>query len=281
MLTASFIVAKGMTEDLERALWARGILDWELAREHAVEVGEILGTLRANKLLETLAQARTARDKGDAAWFHAHWPKEHLWRLWRGWCEPAQCGLLDIETTGLTAGFDQVTVIGLVCGDAKAAYVAGAPQDGHEPLDRFPERLRQLRLLGTFNGVNFDLPFLEKHFRGINLKFDLPHIDWMLPGRQAGLTGGLKDMEKQLGIGREADIKDVRGNIAVQLWAQWKQQGDLAAYRRLTTYCIADCANLRPFADAVYDRLWAKAYGQHARQVDFAAIKGQQQSIFG
>ncbi len=282
MLTASFIAAKGMTEELERLLWAKGIATWALAREHAAEVHEALGGQRAARLLDHLAAAEAARGRGDGAWFAAHWPAEHAWRLWRGWCDddPAQIGLLDIETTGLTAGIDQVTVAGLVCGPRARAFVAGAPQEGHEPLDRFPEAVRGLRLLATFNGGNFDLPFLERHFRAVNLRFDLPHIDWMPPARAAGLSGGLKDMERQLGLARADEIKDVRGLGAIQLWATWRSQGDLAAYRRLTSYCLADCANLRPFGDAIYQRLWDRTHGAHVRHVDFAAIKGQQQTLF-
>jgi uncharacterized protein YprB with RNaseH-like and TPR domain len=79
---------------------------------------------------------------------------------------------------------------------------------------------------------------------------------------------------------RPADIKDMRGTEAIQLWGAWKQ-GDTAAYKRLTTYCKADCVNLREFAQHLYQRKWEKTHGAHAKAVDFAATKGQQMSLFG
>ena len=86
-------------------------------------------------------------------------------------------------------------------------------------------------------------------------------------------------MEKQIGIVRSSDIKDMRGLEAIQLWGAWKN-GDAAAYRKLTTYCKADCANLREFADTVYRRKWETVFTPHARSVDFVRIKGQQMTLF-
>jgi uncharacterized protein YprB with RNaseH-like and TPR domain len=281
MLTSSFIFVRGVTEDQERALWSHGILDWNLARQHPDEVGAVLGAVRAQKLAEQVHQAQEALARCDHAWFRANWPERETWRLWAGYCGREQAALVDIETTGLTPGFDSITVIGLAdaVGSARA-FVAGRPQPGDEALDRFREAVRSHRLLVTFNGINFDLPFIEKHFRDANFRFEQPHLDLLLLARSMGLSGGLKDMEKQLGIGRADDIKEVRGNLAVQLWNQWRA-GDAAAYKRLVAYCKADCVNLAAFADQLYRRRWEQVYTAHARPVDFARIKGQQLSIFG
>jgi uncharacterized protein YprB with RNaseH-like and TPR domain len=279
MLTASFLFAKGMTEDLERALWARGITSWELARAHPEEVADVAGAARAAKLAEGIAQAGAARDAGDLAWFKANWPEKELWRLWQGYCPREQVALVDIETTGLTPGYDQITVIGLADAAQARVFVAGRPQPGDEPLERFREAIKPYRLLVTFNGVNFDVPFIERSFRDHGFRFDQPHLDLLYPARALGLTGGLKDMEKAVGIVRGDEIKDIRGGEAIQLWGQWRS-GDANAYRRLTSYCKADCANLARFADAIHTRLWERVHIPHARQVDFARIKGQQQSLF-
>ena len=141
-------------------------------------------------------------------------------------------------------GLDAETVIGLADTAQSRVFVAGRPLAGDEVLDRFREAIRPYRLLVTFNGTNFDVPFIEKQFREANFKFEQPHLDLLMPARSLGLTGGLKDMEKQVGIQRTADIKEIRGNEAVLLWGAWKN-GDQNAYKRLTTYCKADCANLR------------------------------------
>lgn len=280
MLTSSFLFAKGMTDDLERALWARGITTWELARTHQDEVADVIGGARAAKVMDGIAQATAAIAAGDAAWFKANWPDKEQWRLWQGYCPREQIALVDIETTGLTPGYDQITVIGLADGGGARVFVAGRPQPGDEPIEKFREAIKPYRLLVTFNGVNFDVPFIERSFRDHAFHFDMPHLDLLYPARALGLTGGLKDMEKALGIARSDEIKDIRGGEAIQLWGQWRA-GDANAYRRLTAYCKADCLNLAAFADAVHRRTWDKVHLPHARQIDFARLKGQQQSLFG
>lgn len=281
MLTRSFIFAKGMTEEVERQLWARGIISWDILRKQVGEAAEVLGNSRAQKLVESVNDAQRARDAHDLAWFRANWPERELWRLLDGFCEPAQIALVDIETTGLTPGYDQITVIGLADTTQARVFVAGRPLPGDESIDKFREAMRAYRLLVTFNGANFDVPFIEKQFREASFKFDQPHIDLIQPARSLGLNGGLKDMEKQIGIVRAADIKEMRGIEAVQLWGAWKNTNDQAAYKRLTTYCKADCTNLSEFANHIYRGKWAKIYTPYAKEVDFDRIKGEQLTIFG
>jgi uncharacterized protein YprB with RNaseH-like and TPR domain len=269
-----------MTDELERQLWARGVVSWDVLRKHPGEAAEVLGNARGQKLVEAVGEAQRARETGDLAWFRTNWPERELWRLWQGYCAPEQVALVDIETTGLTPGYDQITVIGLA--DAKQArvFVAGRPMAGDETLDRFREVIKGYRLMITFNGANFDVPFIEKQFRESAFRFDLPHLDLLQPARSLGLSGGLKDMEKQIGIQRAADIKEMRGLEAIQLWGAWKA-GDQAAYQRLTTYCKADCVNLQDFAAHVYRRKWEKTYTAYAKEVDFTKLNGEQMTIFG
>lgn len=279
MLNRSFIFAKGLTEELERALWARGVVSWEVLRAHPGEAVEVLGPSRTQKLVEAVGEAQRARDSGDLAWFRTNWPVRESWRLWQGLCSPEQVALVDIETTGLTPGYDQITVIGLADSARARAFVAGKPQAGDELISAFTEAMRPYRLLVTFNGAQFDVPFIEKHFREANFRFEMPHLDLIHPARSIGLGGGLKDMEQQLGIVRSAAIKDMRGMEAIQLWGQWKN-GDLAAYQRLISYCKADCANLHAFAEAVYRRKWAAVHTAYAREIDFTRLTGEQLSLF-
>jgi hypothetical protein len=280
MLTASFAFAKGMTEDLERALWARGILDWELARAHPEEVAEGVGGGRASKLAEMLTEAEKARTQRDRTWFRQHFLPPEAWRLWRGYCAEPRIALVDIETTGLTPGYDQITVIGLADRNGARVFVAGKPMPGDEPLDRFPAALKDYDLIVTFNGENFDLPFIERHFKDTGFRFELPHLDLMILARALGISGGLKDIEKQVGIARGGDIAGMRGSEAITLWGAWKN-GDVAAYKKITTYCKADCANLWDLTEVLYKRRWDKVYSAHAKVIDFARTKGQQLTIFG
>jgi len=279
MLTSSFIFAKGMTEELERTLWAHGLTSWELLRRHPEEATELIGAGRAHRLLEAVNEASQAHLARDLSWFLRSWPERELWRLWAGFCPPEKIALVDIETTGLTPGYDQITVIGLADTVSARAFVAGRPQPGDEGLDAFRLAIRAYDLLVTFNGASFDVPFIVKHFRDASFHFEQPHLDLLPLARALGLSGGLKDMEKQVGISRPEDIKGIRGMEAITLWGAWKA-GDAAAYKRLTTYCKADCTNLQEFARILYQRKWAKVHAAHAKEVNFTAIKGQQLSLF-
>ncbi len=280
MLTSSFVFAKGMTEDLERALWSRGVLSWDLAKAHPEEVTEGVGGSRAGRLSEALLEAQKALSGHDRGWFRTTFGVHESWRLWRGYCAPERIALVDIETTGLTPGYDQITVIGLVDCKTQRAFVAGKPMPGDEPLERFPAALKDYDLIVTFNGENFDLPFIERHFKEAGYRNELPHIDLLVMARALGISGGLKDIEKQVGIGRGGDIAGMRGGEAIALWGAWKN-GDAAAYKKITTYCKADCANLWDLAEILYGRRWDKVHTAHAKSVDFARTKGQQLSIFG
>ncbi|MCS6971338.1 MAG: ribonuclease H-like domain-containing protein [Planctomycetota bacterium] len=279
MLTATFACARGMNEELERQLWQHGILNWELARAHLDEVAAVLGPARAQRLTAWIGEAERARQRCDRAWFRLAFAS-HPWRLWRGYCAPERIALLDIETTGLTPGFDQVTVIGLADSRRARAFVAGQPQGDDLPLAQFPAAIRDYDLLVTFNGESFDLPFLTRAFRDHGgLHLDQPHLDLLPLARQVGLSGGLKEIEAQLGIARASSIAGLRGGEAIALWAAWRQ-GDAAAYRRLVQYCLADCSNLALVAERLYRRCWTASFEAFARPVDFALTKGQQQSLF-
>ncbi|MBN8525967.1 MAG: ribonuclease H-like domain-containing protein [Planctomycetes bacterium] len=280
MLTASFNFAKGMTEDLERALWGRGILDWELAKAHPEEVSEGVGGSRAGRLAEALAEAQKALAGKDKQWFRSSFNPHESYRLWRGYCAPERIALVDIETTGLTPGYDQITVIGLVDRNRQRVFVAGKPMPGDEPLDRFPAAIKDYDLIVTFNGDNFDLPFIERHFKEQGYRSELPHMDLLVLARDLGISGGLKDIEKQVGIARGGEIAGMRGGEAIALWGAWKN-GDAAAYKKITTYCKADCANLWDLAEILYAKRWDKIHTAHAKAIDFAKVKGQQLSIFG
>jgi len=279
MLTSSFIFSKGMTGEMERAIWARGVTDWATLRRHPGEAAEAIGEGRTQRLLSAVNEAQEALEAGDRAWFASHWPEKETWRLWHGWCKAEEIALLDIETTGRTPGYDQITVIGLSDGSRERAFIADRPLPGDESLDAFTEVIKKHRLLVTFNGIGFDVPFIEKHFRTQNFHFDMPHIDLLFCGRAIGLTGGLKDMERQIGIERDEEIAGMRGNEAITLWGAWKS-GDRAAYQKLVSYCKADCTNLQGFAEHIYRQRWADTFEAHAKHIDLDKACGEQLSLF-
>ena len=70
---------------------------------------------------------------------------------------------LDVETTGLSRYYDELTLVGWVLDGVYRVHIAG---DDPEPL---LSALRSASVLVTFNGTLFDLAFLTKSFPGLSL----------------------------------------------------------------------------------------------------------------
>ena len=104
-------------------------------------------------------------------------------------------------------------------------------------------------MLITYNGSSFDLPYIKRLFPGIQLPSI--HIDLKHLMRRAGFSGGLKAIEKQLGIVRNGGINGMNGYDAVRLWYYYKM-GDRSALNILIKYNTADIVNLKPIIEAGY-----------------------------
>ena len=160
-------------------------------------------------------------------------PSEETWQLYRQ--RPDEAMFLDIETTGLSPEESEVTVVGAIAGGQPATFVKGVN------LHEFPEYVKQWPLLVSFNGIQFDVPFLRVHTP--EAKLDQPHIDLRFVLRSLGYRGGLKAIEKRLGLVRDADIQGVNGMTAIRLWERYTQ-GDHEAFDRLVAYNMADVSSL-------------------------------------
>ena len=142
MLRNTFIHIPGVGIQRERMLWQQGILDWNgfLA---AAEQGRLPQGIYESAL-PMVRRSIDAIAGGDAGFFHALLPRREAWRLYPEFADRAL--FLDIETTGLAARYDQVTVIGALGGGRLALFVRGIN------LDEFPAYVAQFPLLVTFNG---------------------------------------------------------------------------------------------------------------------------------
>ena len=117
-------------------------------------------------------------------------------------------------------------------------------------IRRSSEALRQYDLLVTFSGTAFDLPMLLGHYP--DLPLDQPHMDLCLLGRRLGYCGGLKAIERQVGIDRPETLDGMSGDGAVRSWNRWRHSRDEAARTLLLRYNEADCVNLEPLAELFY-----------------------------
>lgn len=236
MLQNTFIHLPRIGPRRERWLWERGCLDWDrfLAASDARELrGSAFETI--SPLVRQSAEALAA---GDTDFFGARLPGREAWRLYPNFADQAL--FLDIETTGLSAQEDDVTMIGALGGGELALFINGIN------LDQFPEYVARFRLLVTFNGSQFDVPFLRFHFPRARL--DQAHFDLRFALASLGYRGGLKLVERSLGLSRAADIQNVDGFEAVRLWYRYRR-GNRAALRKLAFYCLTDVVNLVGLAE--------------------------------
>jgi len=234
----SFIPVEGVGEKTERRLWREGITHWDEFQADAV------GSTTAERIQSFIDHARDQLSMGNADFFARQFPSAEQWRLYETFSERA-C-FFDIETTGLDASRNRVTTVSARIGGETTTLVQGR--------DLTDETLRELfadaELLVTFNGKRFDVPFLEENF-AVSLS-EYPHLDLMYPCRRLNLTGGLKSIEREIGIDR--DRPDISGREAVRLWREY-ERGDDTALETLVGYNREDVANLEPLTESVSERL--------------------------
>lgn len=160
--------------------------------------------------------------------------------------DPSRVIFLDVETTGLSWFYNDLTIVGWVSDGIYQLYIAG---DDPTPL---LGALRAAHALVTFNGTLFDLRFLKKAFG--ELVLPPAHIDLRYLAKRAGLTGGQKAIERALALPVRWGIEDVDGAEAVLLWHRYLR-GDDQALRRLIDYNRRDVFGMCGILDEVLDQL--------------------------
>lgn len=148
---------------------------------------------------------------------------------------------LDIETTGLSCQYADITVIGiyLVNGsNSRLVQLVGK----EVTVDNLREAIGGVSTIYTYNGSRFDLPFIQGSL-GVNLVSVTDHHDLMYDCWRCNLFGGFKAVEQQLGIRRR--LQGINGLDAVLLWQKYRQYGDRKALDLLLGYNKEDVVNLK------------------------------------
>ncbi len=153
---------------------------------------------------------------------------------------------LDIETTGLSRERNEVTVVGAYDGDKVYQLVKGRNLS-HKSIE---DLLCLAEEIVTYNGKRFDIPFLEHNY---DLNIDIDHRDLMYLGWKCDLKGGLKAIEKKLGIGRDSGV--CGGSEAVRLWKRYKNKDCRESLRKLLMYNREDVVNLVEVEKVILKRL--------------------------
>ena len=148
---------------------------------------------------------------------------------------------LDIETTGLSRRYHHITVIGIYLTRGVEEQLVQLVGDD-VTADNVLRALRRVDRVFTYNGSRFDLPFIE-HRLGVSFDGLFSHCDLMYDCWRRDLRGGLKAVERRLGITRETEGVD--GLEAVRLWRRYAQHGDREALAALLKYNEEDVRNLR------------------------------------
>lgn len=244
MLKNTFSHLQGISKKKERDLWSRGVLDWSAFKERQ---GEQLTIFGKGETHHALSDSEYAYSSGNMAFFRDILERSDYYRIALEF--PEDVMFLDIETTGLSLYYDQITVVGWSMGKKFGVYVYG---DDKEP---FLQELAKAKVVVTFNGTLFDLKFIDKHFDGPELAG--VHLDLRYFAKRVDLTGGQKAIEKELGLNRASDIDDMLGEAAPILWHKYRR-GDNEALKRLIQYNHADVEGMKMILDESIRRYMAK-----------------------
>ncbi len=148
---------------------------------------------------------------------------------------------LDIETTGLSPEYSEITVIGIHLVDGHRERFVQLIGD-NITAEKLLETLEGVSIIHTYNGSRFDLPFIHARI-GIDLTRNFAHCDLMYDCWKNNLYGGLKRVEQTLGISRK--LKGIDGLEAVKLWWRYINDYDENALKTLCEYNREDVVNLK------------------------------------
>lgn len=161
---------------------------------------------------------------------------------------------LDIETTGFSLDYSQITVVGIYLNNGNDQRICQLVGD-NITAESITEYLMGVSTLYTYNGSRFDLPFINNHYK-VNLSRDFNHCDLMYHCWRNNLFGGLKAVECQLGINRR--LKGLTGYEAIRLWWRYVNDYDEAALALLLEYNKEDVMNLQTLKERLFDRAIAE-----------------------
>jgi uncharacterized protein YprB with RNaseH-like and TPR domain len=235
MLTSTFIHAPGIGPATERALWAQGATTWQQFLNDPS--GWRIPGRQRDSLEATICESLRHLDENRVDYFARKVPKREHWRAVS--CFP-RIGYLDIETDG-GYGDDSITVIGLYSEGDMRSYIKG------KNLAQFAYDCQDLDGFVTFFGTGFDLPFLARRFPVLKDVFgDRLHIDLCPLFKRAGYSGGLKSIERQIGVRRTPETEGLSGMDAVRLWRAYQRGGRTSVEARelLIAYNREDVINM-------------------------------------
>lgn len=249
MLERTFLHLPGIDHHVERSLWEQGCCTWSDLQREPCRFD--CGDADREKVRRALKRTQTAFDRGEHQFFRSKLGKLNAWRAFAAFRHATV--YLDIETDGGVGG-KSITTIGLFDGKEFRCLVRG------EDLENFRDLISHYSMIVTFFGTGFDLPMLQKRFPDI--KFDQIHLDLHPALGRLGFRGGLKKIEKQVGIERPSECEGLNGRDAIRLWRKYERFHDDQALETLIAYNREDVVNMEKLAEIAYAGLYRSCIGQ-------------------
>lgn len=246
----SFILAPGIGQKTEKKLWRNQVTHWD-----HVEDSTVLGKTKKQKIQEFLERARKNLEVENTHFFKDKLPNKQHWRMYENFKQNA-C-FFDIETTGLSKKRNKVTTVSFHRQGETKTLIQGQ----NLTKENLEKEFFNSSIIVTFNGKRFDKPFLEHNY---DVKIENPHIDLMYECRKIGLSGGLKQIEKDLNIERE--LEDIDGREAVKLWKKYEKTNKQEYLDTLVKYCEYDARNLQQLSEIILKQLEDKHFKPHCPQ---------------
>lgn len=238
MITKTFCHIPGIGPKKERNLWKKGLLTWDDLNN---EIAASIDQGRREIIKHYCKESAIHLADSNASFFASLLPSSETWRLYPDFED--KIAYLDIETTGLSGYCDCITTIAIYDGKNIYTFVQG------KNLDEFADFISDYKLIVTFNGKTFDIPFIRQQ---LGIAMDQAHIDLRHVLGSVGMKGGLKKCEKQLGIDRK-ELTDVDGYFAVLLWQNYIRTGREEYLETLLAYNAADVVNLATIMPIAYN----------------------------
>jgi uncharacterized protein YprB with RNaseH-like and TPR domain len=248
MLQRTFLHLPGVGPKRELAIWRAGVGHWRDFLDHGQSRLPAKLWESCRPLVQhCLACLERSGGLGELAGLIP--AAEH----WRFYPSLGRVVYLDIETGGDPDDWGGVTVVGLYDGQRVEQYVAD------HNMWLLNDAMKEYDVVVTFAGSTFDLPVLRQAFH--NLIIPPVHIDLRWPLKRLGYTGGLKRIERRLGLDRPSEVQDLSGFDALRLW-QEHLAGDSEALEVLKLYNAMDVINLAPLLKLTVEQLGARLLGR-------------------
>ena len=163
--------------------------------------------------------------------------------------EGFSAAVVDIETTGLSAARDIVTLIGVLTRDDKGLkvtqFLASSQEEEPAVLAAFFDFIKPYDLILNYNGTAFDLPFLNKRSKKHRMQERIApcrSVDYLRLFRTSYLTDILPDLklktvEKLAGVDREDTIS---GKDCIAMFRAFSEKNDRLAGKKLLLHNFED-----------------------------------------